>query len=73
MNKHKYIKEIEKIAAKISELERKVLNEPMDGDDVDFCIKKIKAALNFNEGNLTKQEYDKKMTQLIKKTNWLSD
>ena len=33
--------------------------EPLDGDEVDNLLKILKAKINFHEGNITEQEYNK--------------
>jgi uncharacterized membrane protein len=34
-------------------------DEPLDGDDVDKLTKIIKTEINFHEGNITEEEYNK--------------
>jgi len=34
-------------------------DEPLDGDEVEILVKEIKAVINFHEGNLTEEEFNK--------------
>lgn len=32
--------------------------EPLDGDDVDRLVEILRAKINFNQGNITEEEYE---------------
>jgi len=51
-------KEIEKI---IMEYKDDPENEPLGGDEVDDLITIIKAKINLHEGNITEDEYNKRL------------
>lgn len=34
-------------------------DEPLDGDEVDSLVKEIRAIINFHEGNITEEEFNK--------------
>lgn len=40
-------------------------DEPLDGDEVDEIIEVLRAALNYNQGNLTRTEYEEIVDNLL--------
>ncbi len=54
-----------------NELERILIDykedweEPLDGDEVDTLIEILRAKLNLIEGNITEEEYDKILEEVL--------
>jgi len=52
-------KVIEIIMETVNQISTKFQDEPLDGDEVDLIAQRLRVELDFNQGNLTKAEYDK--------------
>ena len=52
-------KVIEIIMEAVELVSAKFKDEPLDGDEVDLVAQRLRVELDFNQGNITKDEYDK--------------
>ena len=52
-------KMLEIIMETVNQISTKFQDEPLDGDEVDLVAQRLRVELDFNQGNITKDEYDK--------------